>query len=127
MSSRLYFHFNLICPLQAADEARIQEAIEETTVGIYVIKQNASDKPEDIGIVLEGQTVLQDLDNLAFAAAMLFGLLYALNLNYPAELKYTFEVLQKIVMKLEGNTLSKKAQFSKTDSVSELFEQFVHG
>lgn len=100
--------------LQAADEALIQGSIEETTLGIYILKQrDASDKPDDIGIVLEGQIVLQELDNVALAAAMLFGLMYALNLNYPPELKYTFEVLQKVVMELEGNTLSKKAQVLK--------------
>lgn len=83
-------------------------------MGIYVLKRrDASEKPEDIGIVLESQIVMQDLDNVPLAAAMLFGLIYSLNLNYPAELKYTFEVLQKVVMELEGNALSKKAQVLK--------------
>uniref|UniRef100_A0A671SP09 Uncharacterized protein n=1 Tax=Sinocyclocheilus anshuiensis TaxID=1608454 RepID=A0A671SP09_9TELE len=79
-----------------------------TTVGIYVLKFH--DGSQDIGIVLEGQNFLQGLDNFALATAMLFGLMYALNLNYPPEIKYTFEVLQKEVMELEGCTLSKKAQ-----------------
>ncbi|KAF4114278.1 hypothetical protein G5714_004501 [Onychostoma macrolepis] len=92
----------------AADEAFIQNSIEETTVGIYILK--SQDRSEDIGIVLEGQKVLQGLDNFALATAMLFGLMYALNLNYPPEMKFTFEVLQKIVMELEGCTLSVKAQ-----------------
>ena len=74
---------------------------------------DATSRPEDIGVVLEGQMVLRDLDNVAFSAAMLFGLMYALNLNYPPELKYTFEVLQKVVMELDSNTLSKKAQVLK--------------
>ncbi|KAK3517983.1 hypothetical protein QTP70_029094, partial [Hemibagrus guttatus] len=79
--------------------------IEENTVGIYIIKLHACDPedmlvPEGIGIVLEG--LLQDLDNVALATAMLFGLMYALNLNFPSELKYIFEVLQKVVMELEG-------------------------
>ncbi|KAL7868433.1 hypothetical protein SRHO_G00098170 [Serrasalmus rhombeus] len=76
----------------------------------YVFKQRDASQEPDIGIVLEGQVVLQELDNVALATAMLFGLMYALNLNYPPELKYTFEVLQKVVMELEGTTLSKKAQ-----------------
>lgn len=90
----------------AENEFRIQEAIEETTVGIYVVKHDATSKPEDIGIVLEGQQVLQDLDSIALAVAMLFGLMYVLNPNYPDDLKYSFEVLQKIVMELEGTCSS---------------------
>ena len=92
------------------DEGAIDEAIEDTTVGIYVLKQHASsDQPEDIGIVLEGIKVLQGLDNVALAVAMLFGLMYALNLSYPADLRYTFETIQKIFMELDGGKLSKKA------------------
>lgn len=109
--------FNLVlfvlCTLQADDEA-FQGSIEDTTVGIYIVKTgDATSKIEDIGIVLEGQMVLRDMDNVAFGAAMLFGLMYALNLNYPADLKYTFEVLQKVVMELDSGTLSKKAQVLK--------------
>lgn len=62
---------------------------------------------------MEGQQVLQDLDSVALAVAMLFGLMYALNLSYPEDLKYCFEVLQKIVMELEGTMLSKKVQVLK--------------
>lgn len=61
------------------------------------------------GIVLEGIKVLEDLDNVALAVAMLFGLMYALNLSYPADLRYTFEVVQKIFMELDGDKLSNKA------------------
>lgn len=93
---------NLI--LQAADEAFIQTSIW----GNHIL--TSQDRSEDIGIVLEGQKVLQGLDNFALATAMLFGLMYALNLNYPPEMKFTFEVLQKMVVELEGCTLSVKAQ-----------------
>ena len=90
----------ILCIQQTADESLTQETLEETTIGIYVFKQrDASNKPDNIGIVLEGQVVLQEMDNIALAAAMLFGLIYALNLNYPRKLKYNFEVLQKLVMK----------------------------
>ncbi len=58
-------------------------------MGIYVLK--SQDRSEDIGIVLEGQKVLRGLDNFALATAMLFGLMYALNLNYPPEMKCTSE------------------------------------
>uniref|UniRef100_A0A8C6M2D0 Uncharacterized protein n=1 Tax=Nothobranchius furzeri TaxID=105023 RepID=A0A8C6M2D0_NOTFU len=98
---------------QAADEDYLQTSIEETTLGIYVVRSVLTNTAEDIGIVLEGQIVFQDLDNIALATAVLFGLIYALNLNYPPSLKYTFEVLQKLVMELKGNTLSKKVQLLK--------------
>ncbi|KAK0145757.1 hypothetical protein N1851_015331 [Merluccius polli] len=97
--------------LDAEDVAAIKESIEDTTVGIF--EHDATSRPEDMGIVLEGLQILQGLDNAALAAAMLFGLMYVLNLNYPPELKHTFEVLQKVVMELDGTTLSKKAQVLK--------------
>ena len=90
-------------------EGAIKEAIEDTTVGIYVIKEHVSGEPEDIGIVLEGIKVLQELDNVALAVAMLFGLMYALNFSYPGDLRYTFEVVPKILMELDGGKLSNKA------------------
>ncbi|XP_041863711.1 uncharacterized protein LOC121653968 [Melanotaenia boesemani] len=73
------------------DEESLNDAIEDTTVGIYIQKEASSAEAEDIGIVLEGIKVLQDLDNVALAVAMLFGLMYALNLSYPPNLRYTFE------------------------------------
>uniref|UniRef100_A0A8C5E571 Uncharacterized protein n=1 Tax=Gouania willdenowi TaxID=441366 RepID=A0A8C5E571_GOUWI len=90
-----------------------QRPIEETTVGIYVRKPDCNSKPDDIVVVIEGQVVLRQLDNFPLAVAIMFGLIYALNLNYPLDLKYTFEVFEKILMELEGTTLSKKAQVLK--------------
>ncbi|KAI3354698.1 hypothetical protein L3Q82_019192, partial [Scortum barcoo] len=70
-------------PEKAMDEDAIKNAIENTTVGIYVLKEHASsNEPEDIGIV----------DNVALAVAILFRLMYALNFSYLADLRYTFEV-----------------------------------
>lgn len=89
----------------------------ETVFGIFVMRHEGAepgDNPEDVGIILEGVEVLSDLGNVPFAVAMLFALVYALNLSYPAELKYTFEALQKIIMELDGNRLSRKLQVLKT-------------
>ncbi|CAI5684527.1 unnamed protein product [Oreochromis niloticus] len=91
------------------DEEAINEAIEDTTVGIYLLKEQASaDEQEDIGVVLEGIRVVKNLDNVAFAVVMLFGLMYTLNLAYPADLRYTFEVFQKVLVDLDGAKLSNK-------------------
>jgi hypothetical protein len=41
------------------DEESTKAAFEDTTVGIYIIKDHAlSEEPEDTGIVLEGVKVL---------------------------------------------------------------------
>ncbi len=103
-------YLTFVCFVQSLDNNTINEAIEDTNVGIYVVKEHASsDEVEDIGIVLEGIKVVQDLDNVALAVAMLFGLMYVLNLSYPPDLRYTFEVIQKIWMELDGGRLSNKA------------------
>ncbi|XP_076738957.1 uncharacterized protein LOC143418284 [Maylandia zebra] len=92
------------------------EAMEQTVMGVYVIHQEGAepgDDPENIGVLIEGVEVLTGLRSIAIACALLFGLIYCLNLSYPPELKCTFEVLQKIIMKLDGQRLSSKAQFLK--------------
>lgn len=86
-------------------------------MGIYVVKHEfaeATDDPEDVGIVLESVEALSGLGNVAMATAMLLGLIYSLNLTYPKELRYTFEVLQKVILELDSNNLSGKAQALKT-------------
>uniref|UniRef100_A0A3B5R2X8 Uncharacterized protein n=1 Tax=Xiphophorus maculatus TaxID=8083 RepID=A0A3B5R2X8_XIPMA len=88
-------------------------AIAETFLGIFVIPPEgaeAADAHLDVGLVLEGVEVMNSLGSVLFAIVMLLGLIYALNLSYPQELKHTFEVLQKIIMKVDGKNLSKKAQ-----------------
>ncbi|XP_051275183.1 uncharacterized protein LOC127374168 [Dicentrarchus labrax] len=98
-----------------------QEAMDQTVLGIFAIKMEGAESTDglaDVGIIIEGVEVLHDLDNTANAVAILFGLMYSLDLSYPTNLKYTFEVLQKLVMELDGNKLSTKAQVLK----NKLFE-----
>lgn len=98
-----------------------QEAMDQTVLGIFAIKIEGAEPTDglaDVGMIIEGVEVLHDLDNIANAVAILFGLMYSLDLSYPTNLKYTFEVLQKLVMELDGNKLSTKAQVLK----NKLFE-----
>ncbi|KAG7513756.1 hypothetical protein JOB18_015916 [Solea senegalensis] len=95
-------------------ETAALSAIEKTTVGIYVTRETPGIDISDVGIIIEGVVVLQDLDNVALATAMLFGLFYSLNMKYPSQLRYTFEVIQKVVMELDMTQLSRKAQSFKT-------------
>lgn len=63
-------------------------------------------------IVLEGTEVLTDVD-FPRACALLMGLIYALNLSYPKELKNTFEVFQKIFLELDDLKASPKVMLLK--------------
>lgn len=77
-------------------------------MGIYVITREGAEPkedPEDVGIIIEGVGVLQNLRSTANACA--------LNLSYPKELKNTFEFLQKVILELDANRLSTKVQILK--------------
>ncbi|KAJ8349705.1 hypothetical protein SKAU_G00248350 [Synaphobranchus kaupii] len=86
---------------------------EEQTKGLIVgiltvLEDDDSSAPArimNIAVILEEDIVLQDLPDLPTAFAFLFGLIYALNLQYPKELRYTFETIQKVFMEL-GTDLS---------------------
>uniref|UniRef100_A0A3B1JI85 Uncharacterized protein n=1 Tax=Astyanax mexicanus TaxID=7994 RepID=A0A3B1JI85_ASTMX len=98
-----------------------KQEMEQTVLGVFAVKKEGAeptDDLEDVGIVIEGVEVLRTLGNIANAVAILFGLMYSLDLSYPTNLKYTFEVLQKVVMELDDKQLSRKAQVLK----NKLFE-----
>uniref|UniRef100_A0A672JNF0 Uncharacterized protein n=1 Tax=Salarias fasciatus TaxID=181472 RepID=A0A672JNF0_SALFA len=95
--------------LQTIYEA--QKNLEQLTIAVFVIRKEGDglqEPPEDIGIVTEGIELLHHLTSVASACALLLGLIYALNLAYPKPLRFTFEVLQKIIMQLDQHKMSPK-------------------
>ncbi|KAJ8366206.1 hypothetical protein SKAU_G00150370 [Synaphobranchus kaupii] len=90
---------------------------EEQTKGLIVgiltvLEDDDSSAPArimNIAVILEEDIVLQDLPDLPTAFAFLFGLIYSLNLQYPKELRYTFETIQKVFMEL-GTDLSARVR-----------------
>ncbi|XP_033982265.1 uncharacterized protein LOC117479428 [Trematomus bernacchii] len=91
-----------------ADDA--ERDISNTVMGIYTIRRNGDGGPEDVGIVIEGIKVMENVGSVIVGLIMLLGLMYALDLSFPDNLKYTFEFLQKVVMNLDGHKLNAKIQ-----------------
>lgn len=81
--------------------------------------------PENVGIIVEGVQVLSGLKDVATACALLFGIIYDLNLSYPTDLRYTFEFIQKILMELDTHRLSTKIQVLKNKLLEWMHEAIV--
>uniref|UniRef100_A0A9J8BEY5 Uncharacterized protein n=1 Tax=Cyprinus carpio carpio TaxID=630221 RepID=A0A9J8BEY5_CYPCA len=90
------------------DEAETELA--SSTMAVFVIREEGDSlqPPHDIGVVIEGVKVLNRLPSVAHACAMLFGLIYVLNLSYPGELEHTFDALQKLFMEIEPKKMTRK-------------------
>ncbi|KAG1944971.1 hypothetical protein F2P79_013887 [Pimephales promelas] len=70
--------------------------LEQFTMAVYVIRKEGGEHhepPADIGVVIEGVKVLNELPSFTSACALLLGMIYIINLAYPKPLRFTFEVL----------------------------------
>ncbi|XP_041855627.1 uncharacterized protein LOC121649117 [Melanotaenia boesemani] len=76
----------------------------DMNVGILLVKEG--EELLDVSVVLEDQIILHGIKDYSHAVAMLMGLLYALNIDYPKELQHTFEVIQKVLMNIGGEHCS---------------------
>lgn len=109
-NSYCLFHF------QDCESQEAGSGIAQTTMGIYVSRAEGPDlaeEPADIGVILEGVKVLQNLQSVTHACVMLLGFIYAPNLNYPKDHKCTFKTFQNILMELDTTKLSPKLQVLK--------------
>lgn len=80
-------------------------------LAFFVIRESdALSRALDISIVIDGVEILNELPSVACACAMMFGIIYALNLKYPEGLKYTFEAFQKVIMDIESKKMSQRVQ-----------------
>lgn len=73
-------------------------------VGVVMVKEG--EDIIDTSAVLEEAVILSDLKDIPHAIALLMGLLFCLNIDYPKELRYTFEVIQKVMMNIGGGQCS---------------------
>ncbi|XP_053091574.1 uncharacterized protein LOC128318619 isoform X2 [Pangasianodon hypophthalmus] len=79
----------------------------------------------NVAIVLEEEVVMDNLGDSIKAFILLFGLLYALNIEYPKDLRYTFEAVQKIFVNL-GSECTARVQSLKNKLLQLQFKRF-HG
>ncbi|KAJ8398188.1 hypothetical protein AAFF_G00430320 [Aldrovandia affinis] len=98
-----------VLAIKDSDSAAEDAERDIKVMGIYTIRRDGNEKPEDVGIVIEGIKVLNN-GSVIMGFIMLFGLIYALDLSFPDNLKYTFEFFQKIIMNLDGHKLNTKIQ-----------------
>lgn len=93
-----------VCILQREDDPDIQDT---PVVLLSVATENSTGNiqfnPNSICVVIEGDIVVRSLPRLADALLLLFGLTYALHLDYPKKLVYTFTFVQKILLCLDDN------------------------
>lgn len=75
-------------------------------MGIYVTTKEggALGEHNDIGIVIDGDIILDNMKSVAQACALMLGVIYAL----IYELKYYYEFVQKVLMHMDGSKLSPK-------------------
>uniref|UniRef100_A0A671W8P0 Uncharacterized protein n=1 Tax=Sparus aurata TaxID=8175 RepID=A0A671W8P0_SPAAU len=82
--------------------------IQTHSMGIFVINKEGEEAGhyDDIGIFVEGVVILDNIGSIARACAMMLGVIYALNLAYPKELRYYYEYIQKVLFRMDGEKLS---------------------
>uniref|UniRef100_A0A4W6E2B0 Uncharacterized protein n=1 Tax=Lates calcarifer TaxID=8187 RepID=A0A4W6E2B0_LATCA len=81
----------------------IKNTSDFTQVPVGVLRIMTEDTPpsiNSIAIILEGNIVMDEIPTTSQALCLLFGLIYALHLDYPKGMKNTFVLIQKILLNL---------------------------
>uniref|UniRef100_A0A9J8D3G6 Uncharacterized protein n=1 Tax=Cyprinus carpio carpio TaxID=630221 RepID=A0A9J8D3G6_CYPCA len=98
-----------------------EEMIRGMTLGIITVVEDVTDPipcDSDVALVIEEAVVLRGLGDIPNAYVNMMGLLYALNINYPKNLKYTFEVIQRLLMNIGADTCSARVHSLKNTLLS---------
>ncbi|KAF7691454.1 hypothetical protein HF521_011751, partial [Silurus meridionalis] len=96
--------------LQNIEEENIQRHLQKTPMGIHVINKEGGEVGhfDVIGIYVGGVIILDNTFFSAQACALMLGVVYALNLSDPKELKYYYKFMQKVLLAVDGGKLSPK-------------------
>ncbi|XP_066536228.1 uncharacterized protein [Hoplias malabaricus] len=88
-----------------------KDSYSQTSVGLLCVDQEHPQvNPSKVGIILKGTVVMDDPANLPQATCLLFGLIYALHLDYPKGMKNTFCFIQQVMLNLGSRELPPKIQ-----------------
>lgn len=89
-----------------------EDAYKRIPIGILAIHHDGVAQhplnPSSLGVVLEGNVVMDNINNLPQAMCLLFGLTYALHLNYPKCMVNTFQFVQQVFLGLGRKELKGK-------------------
>jgi len=92
------------------------------TLGIIAVVEDVTDPIpcdfSDVALVIEEAVVLRGLGDIPNAYVNMMGLLYALNINYPKNLRYTFEVIQRLLMNIGADACSARVHSLKNTLLS---------
>lgn len=79
-----------------------EDVIKGMVIGVLLVVEDVKEplpaSYNDVALVIEERIVIRDLGDVPNAFVNLMGLQYMLNLDYPKDLKYTFEVIQRLFM-----------------------------
>lgn len=70
-------------------------------------------RPASLKIIMEGEVVMANIQDLPKAMCILFGLAYAMHLNYPRSMKFTFQFIQQVFLELGPSELKPKLDIEK--------------
>lgn len=80
----------------------------QVPVGVLIVMtEDTPPEINSIAVILEGK---DEIPTTSQARCLLFGLIYALHLDYPKGMKSTFEFIQKILLNLGQQKHSPKLQ-----------------
>ncbi|KAK2827017.1 hypothetical protein Q7C36_017943 [Tachysurus vachellii] len=86
-----------------------EDVIKAVVIGILVVVENVMEPLpafyNDVALVIEEEVLMHHLTDIPNAFLNLMGLVYALNLDYPKELKFTFEAIQRLFIELDQTLL----------------------
>ncbi|KAL3969426.1 NLR family CARD domain-containing protein 3 [Sarotherodon galilaeus] len=103
----VYLHEDASTLFRTCDSANGPDLTDTPVALLTVVTDDTTDSalfsPESICIVVEDEILVNGHTNLADSFLLLFGYIYALDLQYPKKLELTFTFIQKVVMCLEDN------------------------